>query len=441
MFKLNQISNKYHPVLKGISWMFFSSTIGSLLRFLLIFVLIKFYTQEEFGLWASITSIAAVIITGDFGITNVLRNLISKEITNGDEGNKESEKYFYSAFFFFLSTAILFSIILYFISPYIPFEGLFKTDNDLIKQQGRSIFLIIQFIFLFGMPLGIGIPLFFSYGESKYYSIINIFKSVISFLIVLLLAIFSFSIVDVSIFYFSTNLILSLIGTSFFIFKRKWYHYHIDIKDIYRRNKKMLSVGIKFLGIQLASSFIPNAITIYSGSMVSLSVAANINVVQKIFTFVGGIYQSAFNPLWGELATAYQSKNYNWCKTLINKSLLVTVLFYSILIIIVTLSGNILLKLIAGAEFEASISLFILLGLLSMAKMVFDNASLLQCATNKMSVNFWGYLIFAGYVLMVIPIVLSHWGVDFMILNMLLLWSLFIAIVYFNFIKMLKNEN
>ena len=90
------------PLFRGISWIFIATSIASVLRFLLIFILIRFYTQEEFGLWASITSLAAVIMTGDFGIVNVLRNLLSKEIVNGAEGDLKSKELFYSAFFSFL---------------------------------------------------------------------------------------------------------------------------------------------------------------------------------------------------------------------------------------------------------------------------------------------------------------------------------------------------
>ena len=121
-----------------------------LFTFLLIFILIRFYTQEEFGLWASITSLAAVIMTGDFGIVNVLRNLLSKEIVNGAEGDLKSKELFYSAFFSFLFFAIIFSVLIIFISPYIPYETLFKTDNIVLKEQGRSIFIVVQIVFLLG---------------------------------------------------------------------------------------------------------------------------------------------------------------------------------------------------------------------------------------------------------------------------------------------------
>ncbi|MEI3448482.1 MAG: hypothetical protein V8Q99_10495 [Bacteroides ovatus] len=87
--------SRYNILFKGVSWVVASSIIGSVLQFLLIFVLLNFYRQEEYGLWASVTSIAAVIVTGDFGVVNVLRNIISREILNGSKGLATSKQYFY----------------------------------------------------------------------------------------------------------------------------------------------------------------------------------------------------------------------------------------------------------------------------------------------------------------------------------------------------------
>lgn len=436
------MNTKSSNLFKGVSWVIASSIIGNILQFLLIFVLLKFYTQEEFGLWASVTSIAAVIITGDFGIVNVLRNIISREIVNGEKGLETSKQYFYSAFIFFITLAVLLSMVLLVLSKYIPFEDLFKTNNDYLKQQGRSIFLIVQFIFLFNIPFGMGIPLFFSFGESKSYSLINSLKSVFSFLMVFCLAITNINIGTVAIFYFLSNLLISILGTIYFIYKRKWFSYHFYFKDSFLKLKEMLSVGVKFLSIQFFSSFLQNVLTIYSGSMVGLSVAANINIVQKIFTFFGNIYQSAFNPLWSELAVAFQKRNFNWCWTLLTKSVWITIVFFSFIITSIAILGDYMIKYIIGEDFESNISILILVGILFAIKIVFDNFSLLQNATNKLNVLIYGYIVMFLYSVFIIPYILKYFGIQIMIINLIILWLIFIVIIYFDLrriINMKKN--
>lgn len=288
---------------RNVSWMFAASIVANLLRFLLIFILIRLYSTEEFGLWASITSIAAILVTGDFGITNVLRYKASKAI---EEKNMDDFKIlFFSSMYFFLIFAVVVSIALILVSPYIPYEKLFKTDNVDLMMQGRQIFIIIQILFLLGIPLGIGCSMYFSFNESKIYSIITTVQGFATFLTVVILGLFHYKISTVSISYFVVNTVAYLGGTIFFVYRRKWNIPKIPIRIICTNMKSMLGGGLKFLSIQLSSSFVFNVLTLYSSALLGLSVAANINVIQKIYTFFVGIYQSINNPIWSSLASNY----------------------------------------------------------------------------------------------------------------------------------------
>ena len=87
-------------VLRGASYMVIASVIVNLTRVLLVFLLSRYYSKEEFGVWATITSTAAVIATGDFGIINALRNKISFLNVEREKGLEQSKQYFYSSFIF-----------------------------------------------------------------------------------------------------------------------------------------------------------------------------------------------------------------------------------------------------------------------------------------------------------------------------------------------------
>ena len=55
-------------------------------------------------------------------------------------------------------------------------------------------------------------------------------------------------------------MLLSLYGTLLFIHKRKWYSVNLSYRKICSNMCMMLPIGIKFLGIQLSSSFITNVL-------------------------------------------------------------------------------------------------------------------------------------------------------------------------------------
>lgn len=160
---------------------------------------------------------------------------------------------------------------------------------------------------------------------------------------------------------------------------------------------------------------------------------------RKFFIF-GGIYQSAFNPLWSELASAFQKHNYDWCWSLLKKSVCITITFFSFVVILVSILGDFFMEFIAGNEFKSNVAMFVLVGILFSIRIVFDNVSLLQNATNKLNAIVYGYSIMFVYVLIVIPWVVQQYGIELMILNLIFMWGLFIVWVYWDLRKIINNR-
>ena len=85
---MKKIVKKYvekisEPILKnliiGIGSFFSATFFSSILRVAIIIVITNFYSKEEFGIWATITSTVAIVsVGGDLGIVNALRNKLSE---------------------------------------------------------------------------------------------------------------------------------------------------------------------------------------------------------------------------------------------------------------------------------------------------------------------------------------------------------------------------
>jgi Membrane protein involved in the export of O-antigen and teichoic acid len=425
-------SNNYHKVFKDLSWTFISQSLGNLLRFLLIFVVIRCYSKEEFGLWASITSLAAVIITGDFGLTSVLRNIASEGLSKGLEGECNTKNAWLSAVVFLSLFAFVCIIILFIINGYPIFEQLFKTDNPQLKMQGNNIVLAVITVFLLNLPFGLTGGLFLSYGEVKEGAIFSLISGILTFISVISLSIAHIRIDIVSIVFFVSPLLINIISTLYFLNRRKWSNYNFSVKEISRHVFTMLPSGIKFVGIGSASNFIFNALTIYSGAMLGLSAAANINVAQKIYTFFASIMVSLLNPIWANLSRSFYSKEYQKCKKMLKISFL-TILVVSIFIILATtLFRDVLLYIIAGGNYKSNVLDYLLVGGCLMGKVLFDNASLLLTAINKLNTIVIGYLLFSAIVLYVFPKIVIYWGFDYMMMILIILWIIFIIVVIFH---------
>lgn len=84
--------------------------------------------------------------------------------------------------------------------------------------------------------------------------------------------------------------------------------------------------------------------------------------------------------------------------------------------------------------------MFILVGILFSIRIVFDNVSLLQNATNKLNTIIYGYSIMFVYVLIVIPWLVQQYGIELMILNLIFMWGLFIVLAYWDLRKIINNR-
>ena len=150
-------------LLKGMCSVLGATGLDAICRLIVVMILVRYYSKEAFGVWAAITSVAAIVVTGDFGIINALRNKISLLLVEEKGESINSQKYFYSVFYFFLLLAVVLTILLLCLFPYIPLEVLFKTNNLELQAIGVQILIMVQIIFIFTIPLTIGNSLYFTF--------------------------------------------------------------------------------------------------------------------------------------------------------------------------------------------------------------------------------------------------------------------------------------
>lgn len=376
----------YSNLLKGTISIFGATGLDAICRLGIVFILTRYYSKDAFGIWAAITSIAAVVVTGDLGITNALRNKISQLLTI-ENTDRNSQKYFYAVFYFFLISAIFFTGLLLLLSPYIPFDTLFKSTDSELQQMGVQILIFVQITFFFTIPFSIGNSLYFTYQESHIGAIFISIQALTVFFLVLFLSILNVSIVIISITYFVIGLLFSFSSSLYFIIRHRWFHFKVSWREIYTCNFELIKIGLKFMILQLSSSFLQNAGTIIASSLLSTRLAADYNMYTKLYTFGISIFQSIFNPLWGSYAAAVYNKNYIWLKKVYYSSRKIIFLIFAFFGIFICLYGNFILKLIAGnGDYHTNFMMYFMLGTSSLFFMLFNAASIIPKSCNKINI-------------------------------------------------------
>ena len=359
--KKNDLTQK---VLKGSFFNMISAIVTNVTRFFLVFILARYYIKEEFGVWITITSITAVLATGDFGIGNALRNKLSSLIAKNDkEADQEAEKIFLVVFLFFLVFTTLLCIALFLLQDIIPLQSLFKSDNESLQNIGKQIIVWVQVLLIIGIPFSISSTCFYSYHESKYVANLNIAQALLSFVVICILALSKQSIILISIFYFFSSLAMYIAGTGIFLRKRRWNLLNLKLQGATSILIDMLKKGFPFFALQISSAFLFNSGTIIISSSIGLSEATEYNLVQKLYLFVLGIYQTAFNPMWAGYAQAINTQAWAWCKNTFKNSLLITIAVFGLATLAISILGNFALGLLAGEKYVAQSILFTFIGI------------------------------------------------------------------------------
>jgi O-antigen/teichoic acid export membrane protein len=430
-FLFNKRGSRTKSVIRGSFSILGSSILGNLTRLGLVMILTRYYTKEEFGIWATINATASLISYGDFGIINALRNKLSKLITMGEVGLKDAKDYFFSSLIFFTFFSIVISLIIIICSQFIPFELLFKTENQILKSQGVYILLWIQFLFFINIPLSMGVVSFFSFQESELNAFFAAAQYIVSFLVVIIMTILKYSIVDISICYFIPGTIINGIGTFYFLKRRSWFNYTFKLKKMFNHIKDLLSTGIKFMGLQISNSFLQNAGTILASSFLGLTIAAEFNMVQKLYAFLTGIYQSILNPIWGGYAEASAKNDWRWCKKTLNVTLFLSTILFAGAIIVFYFFGNFFLYFLAGKGYISQPFLFIFLGLTYLFIVIFSTSTILQSATNKIDLLVFSLILGSVLIFPLSNFLIKGWGIIGIAIATSVIWLILAILLTF----------
>jgi len=440
-FRKNQKSIKIfkHSIFVSAGTLF-----NNISRFGVIFLLTRYYTKEEFGIWAALTSSLAIAGAGDLGLSNALRNKISFLIVDNPDGSEEARKYFFSIFYFLFILAIILITIYLLLKQFIPFEILLKTNNNYILKEGSKVLSLVISFYLINLPFGLFMASFFSFSESKYYSYFTIFQSLTTLLVIVSLVILSKPIYIIALLYLFTITITNVLGFSFFIKRRKWFNLTITIKEGMGKVKELIGNGIKFMLIQISCSFLQNAGTLLIGSFVGLGVSSEFNLVLKIYNLILGLFQGAFNPLWASYSEAAANKQWVWLRKAIKSTLIITMVFFLSVIITLNFLGDYLIKLLAGEKYHINNFMFFLVGTNILVYALWAVVTLLQNSINKISLMSVTTFIAMVAILILSKYISSYLGVYGIILLITSIWLILFyihSVETFNIIKTRSKLN
>jgi len=381
----DSLGQRTKALIYGSGLMVLSTIVSTLTKVGLIAILARIYSKDEFGIWVAITSATAVMATSDFGIGNALRNKLAELRVKGEQGDREAREYFLSVFYFFLIAATIISLFLLIFKDDIGYQQIFKTNNLALQQQGANILIGVQTIFLFGVPIGIGSSMFFAYQESFWVAVQTITTGILSLVVISILALTNANITVTAIVFFLIAFLINGLATLLFLYRRKWGLFDFNYKKMLFKVKQLLRLSISFAILQISGAFIYNATTLIVTANLSLSTGAELNLVQKLYTFVLTVYLSFYNPLWAGHSDAINRNDWNWCRNTLIKTILFTSVLYLAVTFVFVFYGNFFLQILAGKGYVSDSLLFLYMGIWALFYSLYSMGCAFLAATGKIN--------------------------------------------------------
>ena len=326
-----KINMLYMLIIKGISL---------IISLLYVPLLLHSMSEDNYGIWLTLTSIVSWVAMCDIGLGNGMRNRLTEAIAHNDYGL--GKKYISTAY---MSISILMCALLlvyFIISNFISWNSILNAPN--IPQNEINQLVNIVFItFCINFVLSLLNSILLALQSPAISSAITTIGQLLSFISVL---------IAVKIFNESSLLILGslisiipvfvLLFSTIIIFLGRYRNLSPSIKFIdFKKLREILTLGIKFFVLQIITIILYQSNNIIITHIVNSQAVVEYNIAFKYMNVLLMIYTIIVTPLWSATTDAYVKGDIVWIKNVVKKMNIIALMFISIGLLMVIFSNSI----------------------------------------------------------------------------------------------------
>jgi O-antigen/teichoic acid export membrane protein len=293
-------------------------------------ILARYFTPEQFGLWAILTFLIGVIPVLDIGIGLALRNKLSALYSDRQNHNESGRIYFFSVFYAYIYLSLILAVLLCFAYYIIPWGMMLNTTDPQIIQEGSFSYIAALIILVLSLPFGVSLSGFFSRQETHWNSFFETLKSILAIIFIVSLVVLHarFTVIVV---WFSIAMLIPVI-ISFFTFLRKcrWKFTVPKAKDLLLKIKELIPESIQFGLMQFSATLMFSTQALIVGKTSGLKDAGEYALVQKLFLILNILHFAILSPLWSAYTEAVASRDIKWVKKMLVYSVVYTVGLFTI---------------------------------------------------------------------------------------------------------------
>lgn len=404
-----------------------SKCLSMLVMILSVSLTIPYLGQERFGIWMTITSFVAMLSFLDLGIGNALTNSVAKHAALNDKAKLAQ------VISGGIGVLVLLGVFvgggLFLIASILPWQKIIKLSTPLLQgevKQATEVFSI-----LFGINIvSSGLQRVFAGLQRAFEGhLLTAISSVIALILlffatqtkagvpVLLLASFG------SQCFFGLFLLLVLIKRRLFIFFGIW-------NAILSERKKLLSTGLLFFILQIATMIGWGADTLIISTTLGVASVAIYSVLQKLFQFVTLPLGMINAPLWGAYADASARGEKGFIRNTLKRSMLITLSISVIGIIAILIGGSWLVQHWTSGKVFVPLSLMLIYGVWAILDACANAFASFMNGCNIIKPQMYGVISLCIFSIPIKLWLINAYGLEAMIFGFVTIFSLNIFLFY-----------
>jgi O-antigen/teichoic acid export membrane protein len=323
-------------------------------------ITLHYLGTEQYGLWVTITSVAALLGFADLGLSNGLMNSVSDADGRGDR--EAARRYVSSAVAMLTAVAFALGVTFVFVYPLVPWPSVFNVDSASASEVAGQALAVFVAITLVSLPLGVVSMIQLGYQEGYRNAAWQAAGSLFSLggLIVDVVAQAPVPLLVLAI--GSGPLLATILNGGGLLRRRRWLAPRLRLVSMSAATA-LLRLGLLFLVLQLAYVVAYGTDTIVIAQILGASEVTTYAVPAKLFTAIPILLGFGLLPLWPAYREALTRRDLSWARHTLRRSLQITAAVSIPLSLVLVIFGPTLIRAWVGDDVVPTTLLLMALGL------------------------------------------------------------------------------
>ncbi len=258
----------------------------------------RFFTKEEFGLWAILLSFIYIGFAFDFGFRAPLTNRLAGMVADSSGlANNRQRDFFLSIFYLQIGIGVIGVLFFFGFGNMIPWANLLKVHQPEMAEYINRLMIVVFCILFINVPLLASSSAFVAFQEVHLDALLNTVQWLTLLLVFCLCTLIGhMSFVEVVHWYLGAYLLIWFVRTILVFRYRNWSLAWVPIAEQVRNIKAISSVSLHFFLLNISAIVVSTGGTFLVGLVRGLADAGEFNLIQRLFGFLCTMHMALMAP-------------------------------------------------------------------------------------------------------------------------------------------------